>query len=66
LAVSKRSAVPPELREQLKVGGIMVIPVGPEGEEQKMLKIRRVSETKWTEEELGGCRFVPFLTGVEK
>ena len=66
LATAGAAAVPPELREQLKVGGIMVIPVGPEGEEQKMLKIRRVSETKWTEEELGGCRFVPFLTGVEK
>jgi protein-L-isoaspartate(D-aspartate) O-methyltransferase len=66
LATAGAAAVPPQLREQLKVGGIMVIPVGPEGEEQKMLKIRRVSETKWTEEELGGCRFVPFLEGVEK
>jgi len=61
LATAGAAAVPPALREQLKVGGIMVIPVGPDGEEQSMLKIRRVSETEWTEEELGGCRFVPLV-----
>lgn len=66
LATAGAAAVPPQLREQLKVGGIMVIPVGPDGGEQKMLKIRRISEAEWTEEELGECRFVPFLEGVEK
>lgn len=66
LATAGAAAVPPQLREQLKVGGIMIIPVGPDGKEQTMVKIRRISETKWTEEELGGCQFVPFLKGVEK
>jgi protein-L-isoaspartate(D-aspartate) O-methyltransferase len=66
LATAGAAAVPPQLREQLKVGGIMIIPVGPDGKEQTMLKIRRISETQWTEEELGGCQFVPFLEGVEK
>lgn len=64
LATAGAAAVPPALREQLKVGGIMVIPVGPEGKEQTLLKIRRISETEWTQEELGGCAFVPFLEGV--
>jgi len=64
LATAGATAVPPSLREQLKVGGIMVIPVGPEGREQTMLKIRRVSKTEWTEEELGGCAFVPFAEGL--
>lgn len=66
LATAGAAAVPPALREQLKVGGIMVIPVGPEGKEQTLLKIRRVAEDKWTEEELGECQFVPFLEGTEK
>ncbi len=66
LATAGAVAVPPQLREQLKVGGIMVIPVGPEDKKQTMLKVRRVSETKWTEEALGECQFVPFLEGVEK
>lgn len=64
LATAGAAAVPPALREQLKVGGIMIIPVGQEGKEQTLLKIRRVSDTEWTEEELGGCQFVPFLEGL--
>lgn len=64
IATAGAAAVPPALREQLKVGGLMIIPVGPEGKEQTLLKIRRVSETEWTEEELGGCQFVPFLEGL--
>lgn len=66
LATAGAAAVPPQLREQLKIGGIMVIPVGPDGAEQTMLKIRRISEDQWTEEALGACQFVPFLEGVEK
>lgn len=66
LATAGAAAVPPALREQLKVGGIMIIPVGPAGEQQTLLKIRRVSDDQWTEEELGGCRFVPFLEGTER
>ncbi|SER41956.1 protein-L-isoaspartate(D-aspartate) O-methyltransferase [Neolewinella agarilytica] len=64
MATAGATAVPPALREQLKVGGIMVIPVGPEGKEQTLLKIRRLSETEWSEEELGQCAFVPFLEGL--
>jgi protein-L-isoaspartate(D-aspartate) O-methyltransferase len=61
IATAGAAAVPPALREQLKVGGILVIPVGPENEVQTLLKIRRVSETEWTEDELGKCRFVPLV-----
>ena len=65
LVTAGAAAVPPTLREQLKVGGLMVIPVGPADEEQRMLRIRRVSATDYTEEELGNCAFVPFLEGTE-
>jgi len=64
MATAGATAVPPALREQLKVGGIMIIPVGPEGKDQTLLKIRRLSETDWSEEELGQCAFVPFLDGL--
>jgi protein-L-isoaspartate(D-aspartate) O-methyltransferase len=48
------------LVKQLKVGGIMVIPVG-EGAEQKMLKIVKVQEGEITLQEFGTFKFVPML-----
>ncbi|MEN9987486.1 MAG: hypothetical protein RLZZ585_525 [Bacteroidota bacterium] len=52
--------IPQELLKQLKVNGIMVIPVG-EGKEQKMLKIMKQSDTSFTKEEFGTFKFVPML-----
>lgn len=57
-------SIPDALKEQLKTGGIMVIPVG--GEVQYMLKITRTAEAAFKEERLDAFRFVPFLEGVEK
>lgn len=56
--------IPEKLIDQLKIGGIMVIPVGEES--QKMLKIIKVAEDKIEIEERGYFRFVPFLEGTEK
>ena len=53
--------VPPPLKEQLKTGGIMVIPVGNIGFYQTLLKLRKIDD-KILEEDLGGVAFVP-LTG---
>lgn len=66
LATAGAAAVPDPLRQQLKVGGIMVIPIGPEDKEQRLLKIRRTAENQWTEEDLGRCAFVPFREGIQK
>jgi protein-L-isoaspartate(D-aspartate) O-methyltransferase len=55
--------IPEALKEQLAIGGIMVIPVG--SDYQTMYKITRVSETDYREEEKGIFRFVPFLGGIE-
>lgn len=52
--------IPLELVKQLKVGGIMVIPVGA-GEQQMMKLIEKVSENEFTEEDLGVFSFVPML-----
>ncbi len=53
------------LRQQLTVGGIMVIPVGDETG-QEMLTITRISETEFEEKTFEKFRFVPFLSGVNK
>jgi protein-L-isoaspartate(D-aspartate) O-methyltransferase len=57
--------IPEVLLEQLKVGGLMVIPVG-EGAEQKMLRIHKTSETTFTSEEFGTFKFVPMLERTVK
>ncbi len=53
--------VPEPLKQQLAVGGRMVIPVGASAQAQTLLRIRRVSETEFIEEDLGGVRFVPLV-----
>ena len=56
-------SVPPRLKEQLVVGGRMVIPVG--GRQVQVMKIIvRVSETEYTETKAGNFVFVPLLPGV--
>jgi protein-L-isoaspartate(D-aspartate) O-methyltransferase len=57
--------IPKELKKQLKVGGIMVIPVG-EGIEQKMLKIKKLSDDEFNLREFGTFKFVPMLERTVK
>jgi len=57
------SFVPEPLKQQLKVGGIMVIPVG-KSDLQIMKIITRISETEYTEDDRGGFVFVPLLAGL--
>jgi len=56
--------VPRSLREQLAVGGRLVIPVGPTERLQKLVRIRRLAGNRYEEEDLGGVTFVP-LIGAE-
>jgi protein-L-isoaspartate(D-aspartate) O-methyltransferase len=56
-------AVPEPLKQQLKIGGRMVIPVGKRNV-QVMKFISRISETEFIEEDRGGFVFVPLLTGT--
>ncbi|GAB5557467.1 MAG: protein-L-isoaspartate(D-aspartate) O-methyltransferase [Schleiferiaceae bacterium] len=53
--------IPKALLAQLKVGGVMIIPVGNEDEDQEMIKIVRKSETQFTQKKMGAFRFVPML-----
>src|SRR3546814_907709 len=52
--------VPGALKQQLKVGGRLVIPVG-DADEQKLCKVTRISESRFDEENLGAVRFVPLI-----
>ncbi len=54
--------IPPKLLDQLKPGGIMVIPVGEDGK-QKMLRVIKHADGNITEEEMGDFAFVPMLQG---
>ncbi len=56
--------IPEGLMKTLKVGGIMVIPVGDE-EQQRMLRVRKMGDdpSQWLIEDLGDAKFVPMLEG---
>lgn len=59
------STLPQELLSQLQIGGTMVVPFGNE-DGQDMLRIKKITETKFTKENFGKHNFVPFLKGVTK
>ena len=56
---------PPTLLNQLKIGGIMVIPVGQSDEIQKLIRVER-TEKNFKYEDLCDVRFVPLLEGKEE
>lgn len=55
--------IPQPLMDQLKPGGIMVIPVGDE--QQEMLRITKRPGDEPLVEHFGNCRFVPMLGNVQ-
>jgi protein-L-isoaspartate(D-aspartate) O-methyltransferase len=57
-------SIPADLLKQLRVGGVMVAPVGP-GNEQVMTRIVKSSETEAVKDELETFRFVPMLEDRE-
>lgn len=54
--------VPQPLRQQLAVGGRMVIPVGRDPAHQRLIRVRRKAPDEFVEEDLGGVQFVPLIT----
>ncbi len=54
-------AAPAALKEQLDIGGRLIIPVGREPRSQRLLRITRVAAAKFEEEDLGGVMFVPLI-----
>lgn len=57
--------IPPKLVQQLKTGGLMVIPVD-EGGSQRMLRLTKQEDGSVTEEAFEQFSFVPMLTGKNR
>jgi len=57
--------VPSPLLGQLKIGGIMVIPVGPVGGFQELWRITRMGAESYESISLGGVRFVPLTRATQ-
>lgn len=63
LVTAGAASVPEALKEQLRVGGRLVIPAGQENR-QEMLVVIRISEKEYEIEKHGGFVFVPLLKGT--
>lgn len=55
-------AVPPMLKEQLVVGGQLVVPVAGTAFGQRLLRVARVKEDRYEEDALTAVRFVPLVS----
>ena len=62
LVTAGAEEIPKKLLIQLKVGGIMVIPVGKNV--QEMIVVKRISKLKFEKENHGSFKFVPLLKNV--
>jgi protein-L-isoaspartate(D-aspartate) O-methyltransferase len=54
-------AVPPTLREQLAVGGRLVMPIGPTPRLQELVRVTRLDVDDYRQEDLADVRFVPLI-----
>ncbi len=53
--------IPASLKEQLKVGGRLVIPVGMDPRAQELVRVTRTSEADFKSEDIADVRFVPLI-----
>lgn len=65
LVTAAAREVPKALLQQLKVGGLLVIPVG-HSEVQEMLRISKVGGDEFRRERFGQYSFVPMLKGTAR
>jgi protein-L-isoaspartate O-methyltransferase len=54
--------VPAALKEQLAIGGRLVMPVGLDERSQTLCELTRTSETDFEREDLGSVMFVPLIS----
>jgi protein-L-isoaspartate(D-aspartate) O-methyltransferase len=57
--------VPQPLLDQLQIGGVLVIPIGPPGGYQELWRIERAAEDDFRSTSLGGVQFVPLTRNEE-
>jgi protein-L-isoaspartate(D-aspartate) O-methyltransferase len=53
--------VPASLKEQLKIGGRLVIPVGADQRTQELVRVTRISQDEYRSEDIADVRFVPLI-----
>lgn len=53
--------VPESLKSQLKIGGRLVMPVGADQRTQELVRVTRVSKTRYHSEDIADVRFVPLI-----
>jgi protein-L-isoaspartate(D-aspartate) O-methyltransferase len=53
--------IPETLKQQLKIKGRLVIPVGRDKSAQELVRIIRISETEYKREDLADVKFVPLI-----
>lgn len=63
LVTAAAEDVPPVLLDQLAVGGVMVIPIGLDENDQRLTRVVRTEDGADTED-LGATRFVPLIAGT--
>jgi protein-L-isoaspartate(D-aspartate) O-methyltransferase len=61
LTAAAAPQVPQALKDQLAIGGRLVIPVSEQRWRQRLRKITRVAESDFEEEDLGAVSFVPLV-----
>jgi protein-L-isoaspartate(D-aspartate) O-methyltransferase len=61
LVAASGPRVPDVLRRQLAIGGRLVMPVGEDRFDQRLVKVTRLGEDEFREEDLGGVVFVPLI-----
>jgi protein-L-isoaspartate(D-aspartate) O-methyltransferase len=66
VTASVQEDVPKALCDQLKIGGIMIVPVGAQGQNQILRRYKRESDDVFSKLDLLPVRFVPLLPDVPR
>ena len=53
--------IPESLKSQLRIGGRLVMPVGPDQRAQELVRVTRIGQSEYRREDLADVRFVPLL-----
>ena len=64
LSAAAPQRVPEELLQQLAPGGMLIIPVGPDGKQMLTVVHREGEESKFKSYEIEPVKFVPLLSGI--
>lgn len=54
-------AAPAALKQQLEIGGRLIVPVGEKRTSQRLIRLTRLAADRFEEEDLGGVMFVPLI-----